>query len=147
MPHTGVLDELRLPDRTPTNQRGGGQPGCSISPNSEIVVSVMKGTTNRKDRRRRAAVFKALGHPARLQIVEELAEGERCVCALVEAVGFGWSTVSRHLGVLKAAGVVADEKRGLQVYYRIALPCVKSFTECLKAAHRGEAVEVRRCCE
>jgi ArsR family transcriptional regulator len=97
-------------------------------------------------RRDRAAVFKALGHPARLQIVEELAQGERCVCKLVDLVGLGWSAVSRHLAVLKAAGVLADDKRGLQVYYRLALPCVKSFTECLEAARQGAAVEVRRCC-
>lgn len=91
-------------------------------------------------------MFKALGHPARLQIVEELAEGERCVCELVELVELGWSTVSRHLTVLKDAGVLEDEKRGLQVFYRLALPCVKSFAECLDAAHQGETVEVRRCC-
>lgn len=97
-------------------------------------------------RKQRAAVFKALGHPARLQIVEELADGERCVCELVDLVGLGWSAVSRHLSVLKAAGILDDEKRGLQVYYRLALPCVKSFTACLDAARRGEAVEVRRCC-
>ena len=96
--------------------------------------------------KQRAAVFKALGHPARLQIVEQLAEGERCVCELVEAVGAGWSTVSRHLSVLKSAGVLDDEKRGLQVYYRLALPCVTSFTACLAAARKGEPVEVRRCC-
>lgn len=97
-------------------------------------------------RSRRAAVFKALGHPARLYIVEELAGGERCVCDLVELVGLGWSAVSRHLAVLKAAGVLEDEKRGLQVFYRLALPCVKSFTDCLDAAHKGQAVGVRRCC-
>lgn len=101
------------------------------------------GSQNRKQR---AAVFKALGHPARLQIVEELAGGEHCVCDLVEAVGLGWSAVSRHLAVLKAAGVLDDEKRGQQVFYRLTLPCVKSFAECLEAARKGEAVEVRRCC-
>ncbi len=100
----------------------------------------------RQGNRDRAAVFKALGHPARLRIVEEVAGGERCVCELVEAAGLGWSAVSRHLAVLRAAGVLADEKRGQQVFYRLALPCVKSFTECLEAARNGERVEVRRCC-
>ncbi len=99
-----------------------------------------------QQRKQRAAVFKALGHPARLHIVEELASGERCVCDLVQLVGLGWSAVSRHLAVLKAAGVLDDEKRGLQVFYRVALPCVTSFTACLDAAAQGEAVEVRRCC-
>lgn len=95
---------------------------------------------------RRAAIFKALGNPARLQIVEQLSRGERCVCELVEAGDLGWSAVSRHLAVLKAAGVLEDEKRGLQVYYRVALPCVTSFNECLDRARKGEVVEVRRCC-
>lgn len=76
-------------------------------------------------------VFKALGHPARVGIVRRLSEGERCVCDLVEASGLGWSTVSRHLSVLRAAGVVADEKRGLQVFYRLSLPCVGRFIACL----------------
>lgn len=94
----------------------------------------------------RAEVFKALGHQDRLRILEELEDGERCVCELVESVGSSWSTVSRHLSVLREAGVVADEKRGLQIFYRIALPCVASFMTCLDASRRGEAVEVRRCC-
>jgi DNA-binding transcriptional ArsR family regulator len=97
-------------------------------------------------RKRRAETFKALGHPARLQMVDLLGDGERCVCELVEAVGLGWSSVSRHLAVLKAAGVVEDEKRGLQVFYRLSLPCVASFSACLDAARRGESVEVRSCC-
>ena len=96
--------------------------------------------------RQRADVFKALGHPDRLRIVDNLAAGERCVCDLVKSVGSSWSTVSRHLSVLKQAGVVTDEKRGLQVFYSIALPCVPSFMVCLDAARTGEAVEMRRCC-
>ena len=77
-------------------------------------------------------VFKALGHPARVEMVRELAGGERCVCELVGVAGLGWSTVSRHLAVLKSAGVVADEKRGQQVFYRLALPCVARFLACLE---------------
>ena len=94
----------------------------------------------------RAAVFKALGHPARLQIAAELASGERCVCDLVELVGLGWSAVSRHLAVLKAAGVLDDEKRGMQVYYRLALPCVTTFNDCLDAARKQGTNKSRRCC-
>jgi DNA-binding transcriptional ArsR family regulator len=97
-------------------------------------------------RKKRAETFKALGNPARLQMVDLLTDGERCVCELVEAVGLGWSTVSRHLAVLKAAGIVEDEKRGLQVFYRLALPCVASFSACLDASRRGQNVEVRACC-
>jgi len=90
--------------------------------------------------KREAEVFKALGHSARLQIVNELAEGERCVCDLVELTGLGWSTVSRHLAVLKSVGVIADEKRGLQVFYSLRLPCVARFTSCLQQASGGQDV-------
>jgi ArsR family transcriptional regulator len=98
--------------------------------------------------RREAAVFKALGHPARLQVVNELAAGERCVNDLVDLTGLGWSTVSRHLAVLRAVGVIDDEKRGLQVFYRLKLPCVARFTACLHAASEGQDVSftVGRCC-
>ena len=83
---------------------------------------------------RTAGVFKALGHPARVQIVRRLTAGECCVCELVEETKAGWSTVSRHLSVLRSAGVVADEKRGLQIFYRLALPCVATFLKCLEPA-------------
>ncbi|HLP09016.1 MAG TPA: metalloregulator ArsR/SmtB family transcription factor [Opitutaceae bacterium] len=103
-----------------------------------------------KQRKDRAAIFKALGHPARLRIVEELLGGERCVCELVDISSGGWSTVSRHLSVLKSAGVVEDEKRGLQVYYRLALPCVGTFLDCLTGggcvpAKKGAAKSCGRC--
>ncbi len=90
--------------------------------------------------RRQATVFKALGHPARLQVVKELAGGERCVCDLVDLTGLGWSTVSRHLAVLKSVGVIEDEKRGLQVFYRLRMPCVVRFAACLDAATEGQDV-------
>lgn len=79
-----------------------------------------------------ADVFKALAHPGRVTIVRELAEGEKCVCDLVSAVGLSWSTVSRHLSVLRNAGVLEDDKRGLQVFYRLKLPCVAHFIACLE---------------
>ena len=98
--------------------------------------------------RREAAVFKALGHPARLQVVNKLAEGERCVCDLVELTGLGWSTVSRHLAVLTSVGVIDDEKRGLQVFYRLKLPCVARFSTCLGQASEGQdvTITVGSCC-
>jgi DNA-binding transcriptional ArsR family regulator len=80
------------------------------------------------------AVFKALGSPARLKIVRTLVAGERCVCDLVEAVGLGWSTTSKHLDVLRDAGVVASEKRAQKIFYRIELDCVAGFISCLDGA-------------
>ena len=79
--------------------------------------------------KQRAAVIKALGHPSRLLIVDELARGERCVCELTELVGADISTVSKHLSVLKRAGLVQDEKRGVQVFYRLRCPCILRFLD------------------
>jgi DNA-binding transcriptional ArsR family regulator len=82
--------------------------------------------------RARAAIFKAMGHPTRLFIVEELAKGERCVCDLTSMVGADVSTVSKHLSVLKAAGIVQDEKRGLMVFYHLRVPCVLNLFGCIE---------------
>jgi ArsR family transcriptional regulator len=67
----------------------------------------------------RARIIRALAHPSRLFMLEELAKGERCVCELTALVGADISTVSKHLSILKLAGIVEDEKRGVQVFYRL----------------------------
>ena len=84
----------------------------------------------------RANVFKALAHPSRLLVVEQLARKERCVCELTDMIGADMSTVSRHLSVLKGAGIIQDEKRGLQVYYHLRMPCVLRLFDCV-----GEVIE------
>ena len=78
-------------------------------------------------------VLKALAHPARLWMVEQLEDGELCVCKLVEGLGLDFSTVSKHLLVLKNAGVVSDDKRGKQVFYALRFPCVLNFMHCVEA--------------
>ena len=80
----------------------------------------------------RAEIVKALAHPTRLYIVDVLSKGERCVCELRDGVGADFSTVSKHLSVLKNAGIVADEKRGLQVFYRLRCPCILNFFGCIE---------------
>ena len=88
----------------------------------------------------RAKVIKALAHPARLMIVDELAEhGERCVCELTELVGTDMSTVSRHLAQLKQAGIVEDDKRGQMVYYRLRVKCLLKFFDCVESVIRCNA--------
>lgn len=79
----------------------------------------------------RAEVLKALAHPARLLVVDELACGERCVCELREIIGNDMSTVSRHLSVLKSAGLITDRKKGNNIYYSLAMPCILKFTDCI----------------
>lgn len=81
----------------------------------------------------RAKVMKALAHPSRLFIVDELSRGERCVCELTEMIGADVSTVSKHLALLKQAGIVLDERRGQQVFYRLRVPCILNFFGCVEA--------------
>ena len=82
----------------------------------------------------RAKIVKAMAHPARLFIIDELSKnGEQCVCKLTEMIGTDMSTVSRHLAVLRDAGLVEDEKRGAMVYYRMRVKCVLNFFECIES--------------
>ena len=81
----------------------------------------------------RAKIIKAMAHPSRLFIVDELSRGERCVCELTEMIGVDMSTVSRHLSILKNAGIVDDDKRGSTVYYRLKVPCVLDFVKCVES--------------
>jgi DNA-binding transcriptional ArsR family regulator len=89
----------------------------------------------------KSRVLKALGHPTRLLIAEELGQGERCVCEFVDMAGVDYSTISRHLAVMKQAGLVEDEKRGKQVFYRLRVPCVLNFMECVEEVIRSGAEE------
>jgi len=80
----------------------------------------------------RARIIKAMAHPTRLFLVDELSRGEHCVCELTEMIGADVSTVSKHLAILRNAGVVQDEKRGAQVYYSLRCPCVLNFFSCVE---------------
>lgn len=67
-----------------------------------------------------AARFRALGEPARLQILDALRRGEQSVNDLVDETGLGQANVSKHLQILHSLGFVARRKEGLFVYYRLA---------------------------
>lgn len=81
----------------------------------------------------RARIMKAMAHPSRLMMVDELSRGERCVCDLQELVGHDMSTVSKHLGILKKSGIVEDERRGKNIFYRLKAPCILNFFECIES--------------
>ena len=69
--------------------------------------------------RQAAQLHSLLSHPARLQILDELRRDEACVCHLQAALKRPQAYVSQQLRVLREAGVVADRKDGLLVYYRL----------------------------
>jgi len=81
----------------------------------------------------RADIIKAMAHPTRLFIVEELKKERRSVGELTDMVGADTSTVSKHLSVLKNAGLVVDEKEGTTVYYSLLCPCILDFIGCIEA--------------
>ncbi len=80
-----------------------------------------------------ADLLKVLAHPSRLMLIEALSGGERCVQELTDVVGHDMSTVSKHLNQLRESGIVADDKRGKQVYYRLRIPYVLHIFYLLEA--------------
>ncbi len=84
--------------------------------------------------RRKAAILTAAGNPIRLAIIEFLSGGEQCVCDIVRCVGARRSNVSRHLGVLRKAGIVQSRKEGLRIIYSLKVPCIVEFLSCVTAA-------------
>lgn len=85
----------------------------------------------------RAEVLKALAHPSRLFIVEQLMEAPHCVCELTELIGADTSTVSKHLSVLKNAGVVVSRKEGTTVYYSLTCDCVGGILDSVETVLRN----------
>ena len=92
----------------------------------------------------RARIIKAMAHPTRLFIIDELSQRERCVCQLTEMIGADISTVSKHLSLLKQAGLVEDEKRGLQVWYSLRVPCILKFFGCIEDVLKENMKQARQ---
>lgn len=83
---------------------------CSLPPSLRLAP---------QEAQRLAAMFKALGHPVRLQIIELLSRygGQVCVCEVESQFNLSQPTISHHLKILRQAGLVASEQRGLWAYY------------------------------
>jgi DNA-binding transcriptional ArsR family regulator len=92
----------------------------------------------------RAKLLKALAHPTRLYIVDCLAQRSLCVEELTGLIGGDMSTISKHLRVLKEAGVARDTRAGRRIYYSLAVPCVHSFFGCLEETLQANAAGGRR---
>ena len=96
----------------------------------------MSATRAALDLTQSVRAFHALSDPTRLQLVELLRGGERCVCELMEALESAQSRLSFHLRILKEAGLVLDRKEGRWVYYRLNAGRVEELsgllTDCCK---------------
>ena len=78
-----------------------------------------------------------MAHPSRILIAESLAEKEMSVGELTKLVGVDISTVSKHLSIMKNVGLVAVDKRGLNVYYRLQCSCLTDFLNCVDDLSRS----------
>jgi DNA-binding transcriptional ArsR family regulator len=79
----------------------------------------------------RARVIKAMAHPVRLRLLECLAQGPKCVCDLQEVAGLDMSTVSKHLHLMRDAGLIDSERRGQWVHYSLRCACILNFMKCV----------------
>ena len=80
--------------------------------------------------RQQARVLKALANESRLMIVDRLSRGECSAGELTQLIGSDQSTVSKHLAILRAYGIVEDRREGSIVVYRLLTPCVVRFFSC-----------------
>ena len=90
----------------------------------------------------RAEILKALAHPVRVLIVDALQNNDRCVSDLNRLVRLAQSNVSRHLAVLKKAGIVTERRDGSKVYHHLQTPCILRAFGC--AAEVVQADRKRR---
>ena len=99
-------------EMSPKRKRPIGEPCCE---------PVVYPETDRRQAERMAAVAKALGDPIRLQLVDVLRRhpGQACVCELVPLFDLSQPTVSHHLKVLRDAGIIGSERRGLWSFYYV----------------------------
>ena len=80
----------------------------------------------------KAKIFKALSNPVRLEVLECLLDGEKCVCEIIDKLKkYEQAHISKSLIKLKDAGILKDRKNGLNVYYSLSMECIKNFIECL----------------
>jgi ArsR family transcriptional regulator, arsenate/arsenite/antimonite-responsive transcriptional repressor len=93
----------------------------------------------------RAKIIKAMSHPVRLMIIEFLKGGERSFSAMFDLFKLDKSTVSKHLLVLKEAGIVSSRKEGMDMIYIIDVPCITDFFCCVTAVIDNKVKKHQAC--
>ena len=95
-------------------------------------------TKNITDYKQQVLVAKALAHPSRMLVLDALQDREMCVSELTTLVGSDQSTVSKHISILKNAGLVDSRKSGLNVFYQLTCPCIQKFFDCLEQVSQNK---------
>lgn len=117
------------------------RPAVDLSIIVDILCIVMSGSAL-KNSVRAAELFHALADPTRIEILDELKDGEQCVCELMEALQTGQSRLSFHLKVLKDAGLIVDRPEGRWMYYRLRAETMGELQELIESFK--EAGQARR---
>lgn len=94
---------------------------------------------------KRAEIIKSMANAARLMIVDELSRNEKTVGALTELVNLDISTVSRHLLILRHAGIVVCKRNGNKILYRLRTPCVLNFFDCVERVMNSDEESIDTC--
>lgn len=97
-------------------------------PNFETIKKMK--ASDKKRFEMTAELFKAIGHPDRLAMLEKLLEKPWCVCELAQSLGLNKSVASKHLSLLHSMGLIEMEKKGTQVIYELVVPCVIEMGKC-----------------
>ena len=92
----------------------------------------------------RSVIVKAMAHPTRLLVMDVLTQGEKCVNELTNLAGCDVTTLSKHLALMKRAGLLQCEKRGVNVFYQIACPCFLEFFRCIDLIQTNQ-IHLKRC--
>ncbi len=93
----------------------------------------------------RAKIIKAMGHPVRLMMIEFLKKRERSFSDIFDLFKLDKSTVSKHLLVLKEAGIVSSRKNGADMVYKLEVPCVTDFFSCVTAVIESNVKKQQAC--
>jgi ArsR family transcriptional regulator len=93
----------------------------------------------------RAKIMKAMAHPVRLMIVDFLKKKEHSFSEIFDLFQLDKSTISKHLLVLKEAGIISSRKDGLEMYYKLDVPCVTDFFSCVTAVIESNVKKQQVC--
>jgi DNA-binding transcriptional ArsR family regulator len=132
----------RLPLKV--SRLGSRKRGLHIVTQSSTVL--MKNT-DMEIFERQARICKAFAHPARLQILDSLGQGELGVSDLQEMLGISKTNMSQHMAVLKSVGVLSTRREGKQVYCSLAIPEVKQACQLIRKVLRAQLAAGHRLIE
>jgi ArsR family transcriptional regulator len=93
----------------------------------------------------RSKIIKAMAHPVRLIVIEFLKDGEHSFSDIFDLFQLDKSTISKHLLVLKEAGIVSSKKDGVDMIYKLEVPCVTDFFSCVTAVIESNVKKQQAC--